>query len=274
MKTVIKESEAKTIELSSKQQQLDSKKGEYLQKLKSLGEVKEELEDTYTDIKQDIAESKLLLAYYEKVGCKMDDDLDTCAGTLPYNASYKLPVSVIAKISSDFGPRYVSGCRSCSTFHYGADIAVGYGTVLYPIANGIVTSISGANDKSTAAGLSLTIIYNIKGNYYTSTYAHLSEVLTSVGKVVSVNSVVAKSGNSGSSTTGAHLHFGFTKKARYVSSGLYGIPSSEVYTSYTAYKNNSFANNCTDYSVCESRGYKGIIENYYYFPYGAYTTGR
>lgn len=232
MKIAVEESEQKALELETQKKQLDYKQREYNSKLVSLGRVKEELDDTYTSIEADIAESKILLNYYEKVGCKMDDDLDVCAGALPYNASVKRPVSSGA-VTSNFGWR-TAPCYGCSSYHRGIDIGIAYGTALYPIANGIVTSIN--TNVNTPAGMTLTIIYNIKGKYYTTTYAHLSRVVTSVGKVVDVNSVVAYSGNSGTSTTGAHLHFEMTTKARYVSSGLYGIPSSEVYTSYDSFK--------------------------------------
>jgi len=44
-----------------------------------------------------------------------------------------------------------------------------------------------------------------------SLYAHLSEVAVSVGDFVSQGQVIGKSGNSGSRTTGAHLHFELRK---------------------------------------------------------------
>ena len=234
MKADVKSNEEKTIQLAGKQKELDKKSNDYANKLSLLGEAKQSLEEAYSDITADIAEAKTLLSYYEKVGCKMDDELDVCAGKLAYNATYKRPVNS-ARISSAFGPRNLYG-----QYHYGMDLAIVSGTAVYPIANGIVTSVTGANDKSTCGGLTLTIIYNLQRQYDTSVYMHLSSTPLRVGQVVSVNQVAAYSGNSGSCTTGAHLHFSMTYKARYVSGGLYGIPSAQVYSSYDAYKQNSF----------------------------------
>lgn len=236
MKADIKANEQKTIELAAKQKELDSKEDQYVSKLALLGETKQQLEEAYSDISVDIAEAKALLSYYEQVGCKMDDDLNSCASKLPYNVNPKRPL-IKGRITSDFGPRNLFG----SSYHYGIDIGTATGTPLYPVANGIVTSISGANNKATCGGLNITIIYNIKGSYYTSVYMHLSSINgVRLGQVVSVDQVVAYSGNSGYCTTGPHLHFAMTHKARYVSGGLYGIPTSQVYSSYDAYKANAF----------------------------------
>ncbi len=102
-------------------------------------------------------------------------------------------------VTSPYGPRS-SPCSGCSTFHYGIDIGVPSGTNLGSPGNGTVSSWVW----SSCGGNIYTIGY---GNGWQTRFLHCSSAVVGVGTVVSRNTTVAKSGNTGSCTTGAHLHF-------------------------------------------------------------------
>ncbi len=89
--------------------------------------------------------------------------------------------------------------------HTGIDIAAPIGTPVYAVADGKVKSIN--LNPNTLAGYSITLDH---GNGFTSFYAHLNGTfLVSLNEFVKAGTVIAYSGNSGTSTTGPHLHFSF-----------------------------------------------------------------
>ena len=62
--------------------------------------------------------------------------------------------------------------------------------------------------RSNKGGGNQIIIHHlINGRYYTSYYCHLSAFNVSVGQIVTKDTVIGKSGNTGNST-GPHLHLG------------------------------------------------------------------
>lgn len=222
----------KIVENKNKQEELSKKQIEMNEKIKTsterqleLNQYTKDLDETYTDIATDIQKKEDLINYAKKKGCSANDELATCTGQLPYNTKFIRPLTS-GRISSNFGARNLS--VASSSFHYGIDIATSAGTNVYAPADGIVTAVEWNN----CAGNTLYIVHNIGGKYYTTYYAHLSKVNVSVGQTVYTNTIIAKVGNTGSCTTGAHLHFTITTKARYVTAGMYGIPASQVYYSY------------------------------------------
>ncbi len=104
-----------------------------------------------------------------------------------------------ATVTSPYGPRS-SPCSGCSTFHYGIDLGVASGTILGSPGDGTVTSYA----YDSCAGNLMKIGY---GGGWETRFLHTSSRIVSVGASVSRNTSVAKSGNTGSCTTGAHLHF-------------------------------------------------------------------
>lgn len=102
-------------------------------------------------------------------------------------------------VTSPYGPRS-SPCSGCSTFHYGIDIGVGSGTYLGAPANGTHTNWAW----SDCGG---NIFYLGYGGGWETRFLHSSTSLVAEGSAVSKNQNVARSGNTGSCTTGAHLHF-------------------------------------------------------------------
>ena len=101
-------------------------------------------------------------------------------------------------ITSYYGPRK-SPCKGCSSFHRGVDIGIGTGSSVYAINAG---TVSGLWDSCAGNMMRVT-----QGNVQTR-YFHLSSFLAA-GKVVSSGRLIAKSGGTGSCTTGPHLHFEF-----------------------------------------------------------------
>lgn len=100
------------------------------------------------------------------------------------------------------------GVRS-SGFHNGTDIAVPVGTKVRSPWRGTVSEVY-----TNSAGGRQVIINHPNG--YRTGYAHLSDALVSDGQKVRRGQVIAKSGNSGTHTTGPHLHFTLRKDGELV----------------------------------------------------------
>jgi len=102
-----------------------------------------------------------------------------------------------ARITSPFGNR-VNPITRQAEFHNGVDIALGHGTPVVAIQDGVITDI-GYNSFSGHYIRYKTLDGLLVG------YAHLYRSLVQVGDTVRQGDVVALSGNSGLST-GPHLH--------------------------------------------------------------------
>lgn len=117
--------------------------------------------------------------------------------------------------------RINSGCYyyhvTSGGFHAAIDVGnLGYGTPLYPIANGYVFAAKGGcpynggylgNNCNGGRGNHVFIIVEIDGKYYSVYYEHLTDVNVKVGELVyKEKTVLGTSGNSGDSS-GPHLHF-------------------------------------------------------------------
>jgi hypothetical protein len=103
-----------------------------------------------------------------------------------------------ATVTSPYGPRS-SPCSGCSTFHHGIDLGAASGTYLGAPAPGSFYSWVW----DSCGGNMYTISY---GGGWTTRFLHCSSALDTSGSVAD-NQDVARSGNTGSCTTGAHLHF-------------------------------------------------------------------
>jgi murein DD-endopeptidase MepM/ murein hydrolase activator NlpD len=115
---------------------------------------------------------------------------------------WPFPVSV--PIASGFGPRHVTNCGFCSTFHQGLDFTPGSGVPIQAIADGVVSKVE---FDSGGLGNNVWIDHTINGQRVTSVYAHMmnDSVLVKTGQLVKVADEIGKVGNTGAST-GAHLH--------------------------------------------------------------------
>ena len=91
--------------------------------------------------------------------------------------------------------------------HKGVDIRCNGDTVLATENGGKVIAVN--HNKNTPGGKSLTVEYaRADGSKVQCTYMHLREVSVKVGDLVQAGGRLGTSGNTGTRTTGEHLHFG------------------------------------------------------------------
>lgn len=113
--------------------------------------------------------------------------------------SYIVPVPLsLAVISSLFGMRKHPKSGQVKQ-HEGLDFAVGTGTPVYAVANGTVTQ------RWQEGGGNVIVLNHDDG--MRSSYLHLSSYSVSNGARVVAGQEIGRSGNTGTSTTGPHLHF-------------------------------------------------------------------
>jgi uncharacterized protein YgiM (DUF1202 family) len=103
------------------------------------------------------------------------------------------------RITSNFGPRDSHGGK-ISSYHHGLDIGVPTGTDVVAAADGTVI----VSQKGTELGHQIAILHV---NGFVTRYGHLYNRFVGVGDVVKRGQVIAKSDNTGTATTGPHLHF-------------------------------------------------------------------
>ena len=113
-------------------------------------------------------------------------------------AKFQWPVK--GRITTPFGPR-IHPITGAEQLHNGIDIAVPIGTDVLAPADGVVKSVY----STTAGGRQIVLEHD----GWMTGYAHLSQQLVSIGDHVAQGQVIAKSGNTGTST-GPHLHFTMT----------------------------------------------------------------
>ena len=114
------------------------------------------------------------------------------------------------KVTSEFGWRTIFGQRQ---HHNGIDYGVPVGTPVKAPTSGKVSNVF--ND--VGGGLTVTLSnINAAGQKVEQSFLHLSQSLVKVGDVVQKGQVIAKSGNSGSRTTGAHLDYRVKVDGKYI----------------------------------------------------------
>lgn len=101
----------------------------------------------------------------------------------------------------------ISDVEKAEEMHKGIDIQAKHDNVLATEDKGKVTQVN--NNPNTAGGLSVTVEYNRNdGSKFQCTYMHLSSIAVKTGDTVNAGQRLGVTGNTGTRTTGEHLHFG------------------------------------------------------------------
>lgn len=209
----IKQYKIKNQELEQQIKNLNTEQENLRVELVKLGDNLSNTVQEMSSVQKEIDAQKKIINYYEKtLGCKDDQDINTC-GTIPYSGKMIRPIYYGA-VSSEFGYR-LHPTMNYYTLHSGIDM---YGaTDVYSVAPGTVAGVSWYN---SCGGTILFVHHNINGQYYTSAYMHLSQVLVNIGDYVDQNTKIAITGGTPSltpwdtCTTGRHLHLS-------IANGLY-----------------------------------------------------
>lgn len=125
------------------------------------------------------------------------------------NGQYSFPVKRddFLFITSPFGMRQDPMDKSKQQMHKGIDIRARKDEVLATENGGKVVAVN--HNTNTGGGKSVTVEYaRTDGSKVQTTYMHLSSISVKAGNEVKVGQKLGVSGNTGTRTTGEHLHFG------------------------------------------------------------------
>ncbi len=216
------------IDLAAKEVELNKQIDSLAEQIEDLNDELEDYFDIQLSVEDDIKSTEELISYYEKLGCKENQNLDECANVLG-DTGFIRPL-VKGTITSVWGYRTHPTTGVANTFHNGVDIGGNkVGTSVYSAANGMVGKII---RNASCGGNQVYIYHTINGQRYTTVYMHLSAIKVSLGQKVTnqtiIGAVGGQKGTGDSCTTGAHLHFG-------MGTGWYGSD----YTSSSKWKANS-----------------------------------
>ncbi len=131
------------------------------------------------------------------------------AAHVPQSAGYSFPVEreEFLFITSPFGNRQDPMDATKQQMHKGIDIKTNHEAVLATENGGKVVAVN--HNANTAGGKSVTVEYSREdGRKVQCSYLHLSDIAVKVGDVVNASQKLGVSGNTGTRTTGEHLHFG------------------------------------------------------------------
>lgn len=209
MNEMIKENEKIKEDLDNKKKELSKLQTDLSVQLAELNKTKSSLSEEGHSLSESIKEMQNTLADFKKLGCKSNETLTQCANrvqVIPSGSTFYRPTAT-GRITSNFGYR-----PSFGSYHYAVDIGVGIGTPVYSVASGTVMKVIYSNK---GGGNQIIVHHKVNGKYYTSYYCHLSAINVKKGDVVTKNTVIGKSGNTGNST-GPHLHLGIATGRWYV----------------------------------------------------------
>lgn len=122
---------------------------------------------------------------------------------------YSMPVSrdVFILVTSPYGPRKDPMDRTKTQIHHGIDIKTNSDAVLATENNGTIVAVN--HNTNTGSGKSVTVEYSrADGSATRIQYMHLSHIKVQKGDSVNAGQKLGVSGNTGSRTTGEHLHLG------------------------------------------------------------------
>lgn len=206
MNQMIKDNEETKKELASKKEELAKLQSELNTQVATLNKTKESLDDEGHSLSESITEMKKTISDLKKMGCGNNETPSACQTRLygnkylPSGSTFYRPTAS-GRISSNYGWRTLYGKPN---MHAAIDISTPTGTTVYSVAPGRVAKTIKSN---SGGGYQIIIHHKINGRYYTSYYCHMSVIGVSAGQVVTKDTVIGKSGNTGNST-GPHLHLG------------------------------------------------------------------
>ncbi len=125
------------------------------------------------------------------------------------NGKYSFPVKrdEFLFVTSPFGMRQDPMDKSKQQMHKGIDIRAKHDDVLATENGGKVVAVN--HNTNTGGGKSVTVEYaRTDGSKVQTTYMHLDSISVKVGDEVKSGQKLGVSGNTGTRTTGEHLHFG------------------------------------------------------------------
>lgn len=137
-----------------------------------------------------------------------NSELKSTGMDLPHG-EYSMPVKrdSFMLITSPYGPRKDPMDRSRTQVHHGIDIKTNGDAVLATENNGTVVAVN--HNTNTGGGKTVTVEYaRPDGSKTQVQYMHLSQIDVKKGDTVQAGQKLGVSGNTGSRTTGEHLHFG------------------------------------------------------------------
>ena len=145
----------------------------------------------------------------KSVGRASISSLDKQAASQKGNGQYSFPVKRddFLFITSPFGMRQDPMDKSKQQMHKGIDIRAKHDDVLATENGGKVVAVN--HSTNTGGGKSVTVEYaRTDGSKVQTTYMHLASIAVKAGDEVKAGQKLGVSGNTGTRTTGEHLHFG------------------------------------------------------------------
>lgn len=225
MNEMIKENEQIKKDLASKKEEMGVLKNNLNTEVAELNKTKSSLEEEGHSLTESINEMKKTINDLKKMGCKNNETPTACqrriyggnSGYLPPGSTFYRPTTT-GYISSNYGWRTLYGQPN---MHAAIDVATPIGTPVYSVASGRVAKVIYSN---SGGGNQIIIHHQVNGKYYTSYYCHMSTINVAAGTIVTKDTLIGKSGNTGNST-GPHLHL--------------GLANGRWYTDYYAYYGSS-----------------------------------
>lgn len=148
---------------------------------------------------------RMVMAETKAQGLEIGQEMNADANKEAY--SFPVEREDFMFVTSPFGMRTDPMDAGKQQMHKGIDIRCKGDAVLATENNGKVVAVN--QNAKTAGGKSVTIEYErADGSKIQNTYMHLSSVDVKVGDKVQAGQKVGVSGNTGTRTTGEHLHFG------------------------------------------------------------------
>ncbi|RJX39142.1 hypothetical protein D3P09_16755 [Paenibacillus pinisoli] len=129
-------------------------------------------------------------------------------------STFRSPLEIPVQMTSPYGERLDPITLDSITFHHGMDLYAPEGTTVLSAFNGVVEEASSTDE------LGNYVVVN-HGCGVKTLYGHLESYHVEVGQEVFQYASIARSGNTGSRTTGPHLHFGVYINGKSVDPGRF-----------------------------------------------------